>query len=166
MLLGFSYGIMIEIVNIDYNREWISMLIGSVTSATIFTACWFSIWLLQNPMIQIRRRLLSLISIPIGVIAALALGGFSKLAFNESEFSVIFGTLAYPISVVLTCCLIWRQRAGERAAYLASVGIGMIHCPGCGYNLSQQIQASCPECGRESTLNELVAHTARKIIEP
>lgn len=61
----------------------------------------------------------------------------------------------WPIASIL----VWRESKSERMARLgkATGGRMMLPCPVCNYDLADQREATCPECGGVFTLGALMA---------
>lgn len=70
----------------------------------------------------------------------------------------IWGALSsilWPIASIL----VWRESKAERMTRLgkASGGRAVLSCPVCNYDLADQREAKCPECGGVFTLGALMA---------
>jgi DNA-directed RNA polymerase subunit RPC12/RpoP len=75
----------------------------------------------------------------------------------ESDVSTFVGTAVAPLLWLVATCFIWRESPEERAARLSDASRGAIVCPNCGYNLTGLSGTRCPECGKQYTINELLA---------
>lgn len=119
---------------------------------------WVLLW---RPVVRWtrRRRLATILSIPITLAAGVAFGlGFQALARGSPGFlAMMVGGGVPPIVWVLATVLIWRETPSERAARLARTGGDGVVCPVCGYNMTGLSESACPECGARYTLEALIA---------
>lgn len=86
-----------------------------------------------------------------GVLAGLLVGR----RFGDELMFFVFSTVT-PLIWLTWTVFIWRESGSERA--VRTRGETPITCPSCGYNLAGLVQARCPECGTQFTLDELFAH--------
>jgi len=92
------------------------------------------------------------------VLATGGVGWLLGLAVGEEFGFFMWGALSsvlWPIGSIL----VWRETKGERMARLGGGTDGrvVLACPVCNYDLADQREAKCPECGGEFTLGGLMA---------
>jgi hypothetical protein len=78
----------------------------------------------------------------------------------------ILGSMAAATAWMIFSVLAWRETGKERAERISGAGggfAGILLCPNCGYNMTGLIQARCPECGTEYTLDVLLAANAERV---
>jgi DNA-directed RNA polymerase subunit RPC12/RpoP len=100
------------------------------------------------------RRLLTL-----GAVAACAVIGVVLAALCnavERGFGTFVGTAIAPLLWLASTTFIWRETTTERSQRLAGSAHAIV-CPACGYNLTGLQTPRCPECGKQYTLDELLA---------
>ena len=68
---------------------------------------------------------------------------------------------AWALIWLATTAIIWRETKAERIARLKMLGINVVVCPNCGYNLTGMTTTTCPECGSKYTLDQLYATLAK-----
>jgi hypothetical protein len=100
------------------------------------------------------------LSLPWSVGIALVLGELLYQIASLRFDGVLLAGMAWLVVWLTSVTLIWRETAAERRARLRALGIGTVHCPDCGYNMTGLKQARCPECGAEFTVDELFASLA------
>ena len=125
---------------------------GGVTWAFI-AAYWIALW---HGSVQwtAARRLLTL-----GAVMACAVIGVVVATFCnavERGFGTFVGTAIAPLLWLAVTTFIWRESATERGQRLAGSAHAIV-CPACGYNLTGLQTPRCPECGKQYTLDELLA---------
>jgi hypothetical protein len=70
---------------------------------------------------------------------------------------LVLGAIAWAGAWFAGTALVWRETAAERAARTVSSDSGGPVCLQCGYSMKGLSEARCPECGRQYTLDELLA---------
>lgn len=93
--------------------------------------------------------------------AALA-GALIGLAINfvlpqEGWLSAFLGVACGSVIWIISTIFLWRETRDERGARVGRGGQEAIVCPVCGYNLTGLTSTRCPECGKQFTLDELLA---------
>jgi len=115
---------------------------------------WYFLWRGSVRLTQ-GRFAFTLIAAVVSAIAGLLIGVL--LSASERDVGSFVGSTAAPLLWLVATCFIWRESAEERGARLASTGGESVICPACGYNLTGLSNPRCPECGKQYTLDELLA---------
>jgi hypothetical protein len=94
-----------------------------------------------------------------------ALGAMAVNRQLPPPVAVMFGGGTVPITWVLSTVLLWRETAAERLGRLSALGMPVLACPLCGYNLAGLTEARCPECGASYTLEQIVLARPRAVAQ-
>jgi hypothetical protein len=142
-------------------RNWGAM--ANVVAGTItwvFIAAYWGLLWRSSVEWNSRRIVGAFAAAAILAIAGTVLGILAEaaLAFNENgTFGAFFGSVFAPIAWLIATVFLWRETTQERRARVSSLSTKAIACPTCGYNLTGLTATRCPECGKQSTLDELFA---------
>ncbi len=135
-----------------YNRDsgwWFS---GAVT--WLFIAIyWILLWMRSVQWTPSRRLLTALSVLLCGVTGVVAATGLNQI---ERGFGTFVGTALAPLLWLASTTFIFRESTAERTERVAGAKNALV-CPNCGYNLTGLTTPRCPECGKQFTLDELVA---------
>ncbi|HEY4259279.1 MAG TPA: hypothetical protein VGM98_03925 [Schlesneria sp.] len=141
------------------NETMLFVLSGFI--AWVFVAVyWTLLWLGVVRMSRARVMMTAL-----AAVGAAGIGGvFGLLASSvDVEFGGFVGSTVSPIAWLIATTLLWRETADERTERLRVVSKSAVVCPKCGYNLTGLAATRCPECGRQYTLDELLAGQPSRI---
>jgi hypothetical protein len=134
------------------SQRWVPFLFAGAINWAFVAAYWILLWRRTVRWTATRRRLTALVTL--GSAAAGLVAGLA-IHLIEDEVSGFFGSTVAPIVWLIATTLVWRESNDERAERIA--GPGTVFCPSCGYNLSGLHGTRCPECGKEFTLDALLA---------
>jgi hypothetical protein len=76
---------------------------------------------------------------------------------HDETFGIFLGTIFTALAWLVGTVFVWRETDAERMARLRMTGKETIICLNCGYNLTGLKKTTCPECGAEPTMEELLA---------
>jgi hypothetical protein len=133
-----------------------AVVVAAVLSSAFMIAYWCLLW--RRTVAWTPQRLTRTFAALGGAAAAGGVIGASMLWLFPDEqwvaafFSIACGSVAW---IILTI-FVWREATDERAERLRGSRDAVV-CPNCGYNLTGLSGTRCPECGRQYTINELLA---------
>lgn len=133
-----------------------ALAVSEGISAVLLCVAWTLIWRSQVVWTP-PRRLLTVLSVFWSIGVAFIPGMIWAILTAEEEMGIALGGLFWVLAWVASVTLVWRETPKERGARLQSLGLGVVHCPNCGYNMTGLKHARCPECGSEYTLDKLFA---------
>jgi hypothetical protein len=121
----------------------------------VFVVVWFLLWRSQvrwTPA-RIARTIVALV---VTALVAAGTGVLIKplwLAWSH----IIIAWSCWAVLWIASTAFIWQETPAERLERLRGTGVRTVPCPKCAYNMAGLHEARCPECGTQSTLDELAA---------
>ena len=140
-----------------------SIVITAMASSGFMIGYWCLLWrksVVWTPQ-RFNRTLIALAG-------AAAAGGVIGTAIYfvlpwERWLGAFLGIACGSVIWIITTIFAWRETAQERADRLGrGDGRDAVVCPNCGYNLTGLSGTRCPECGKQYTINELLAEQPRR----
>ncbi len=141
----------------DYSNFAILTMISLIVTAAYFMAGWIWVWKEDVRWVEDRKRKTKVMTI-CTLIASVVFGGAVIGVSNETEGGMAFGGIFYLFVWTVGSVLIWRESPTERVARMENLGVDGVSCPACGYNMTGLKTATCPECGKVYTVDQIVAH--------
>jgi hypothetical protein len=121
---------------------------------------WYRIWRRQI-VHTAQRRVHSAIVAAIALCsAALIWAILTRVCDIDSGVAAILGSTIGPLLGMMGTVLIYRETPLDRATRASAAKAVEVHCPNCDYNLAGLTATRCPECGKEYTLEALLAAQA------
>lgn len=158
-ILTFFVGAPIVYMIVDVIVQWrfsilppFSTHVTNLVVGVLFVVVWWAIWRrdVQRTRLRIAR---TLIALPLTIAASAAVGNLLSPFWMPSAHLVLAWSLWATLWLAATS-VIWRETPAER---LERTSKRVIRCVQCGYDLTGLTEARCPECGKQYTLNEIVA---------
>ncbi len=75
---------------------------------------------------------------------------------GEQWVAAFLGIACGSVVWIIMTIFVWRETTDERAQRLRGARDAVV-CPSCGYNLTGLAATRCPECGKQYTIDELLA---------
>ena len=154
--------IMVIIVGLDRpNSTQVAPLVAGAAAWAFIAVYWVLLW--RGSVRWTSMRVLGTLMATILVLVA---GAFLAAAVNlilpdpRDELGILSASMFVPIAWLIATVFLWRETALERRSRLAASPQRTVSCPTCGYNLTGLTATRCPECGKQSTLDELFAAQA------
>ncbi len=143
-----------------------ALIIATAIVGPMSVIAWVALW--RNNIIWTRRRSLRTV---LALVASFALSGlavpvatwFNYAGRNRSgvsEVGIVVGGMLFFLLWLVSSILAWQETKEERRCRLSASSRGDLPCPNCEYNLTGLREATCPECGTQYTIDELVASLA------
>jgi len=133
------------------------VVITALGSAAFMIGYWFLLW---RRTVRWTRRRVAWTFAGFGgaaVIGVLLAAAINRVLEWDQWVGAFFGIACGSVIWIVTTIFAWRETAAERAARLGGAGRDAVVCPNCGYNLTGLSGTRCPECGKQYTINELLA---------
>lgn len=126
--------------------------VTNLVVGVLFVAIWWVIWRHDVPRTpaRIAKTVLALL---LTVAVAVAVGNLLT-SFWMPSADLVLAWSFWATLWLATTSVIWRETGAER---LQRTSKRVIRCVQCGYNLTGLSEARCPECGKQYTLDEIVA---------
>ncbi|HAI13847.1 MAG TPA: hypothetical protein DCM28_19230 [Phycisphaerales bacterium] len=150
---------MIGIEVLDLREIEVTSLILLMTSMYLILG-WLVIWRGAVKWTPWRRGAI-VISVLACLLLASMLGGVVQLVMDEESVTMFVIGAAWALLWLASTAIIWRETKAERIARLKMLGINVVVCPNCSYNLTGMTSTTCPECGSKYTLDQLYATLAK-----
>jgi hypothetical protein len=133
-----------------------AIIVTAVGSSAFMIGYWWLLWRKSVRWTQ-RRVTRTMVALAIAAAAGGVIGAaiYAVLPW-EQWLGGFLGIACGSVMWIIATIFVWRETADERAARLSSVRDAVV-CPNCGYNLTGLSGTRCPECGRQFTLDELLA---------
>jgi len=139
---------------VGWNFDILVFLVAGLVTWLFIVVFWMLLW--RRYVRWTHRRLQKTIASFFVVLFPAALAGWLTSPVVDESFGMfIAGATAILLWLVATV-LIWRETVTERFERIRYFGDNALICPNCGYNLTGLTTCTCPECGSEYTLDELV----------
>ena len=141
----------------DEAKFWISGLVCWL----FVRLAWFLVW--RDQVVRNKQRRLHAVAI---TLTTLGVGpvlwyGFLKLWDVDSVIATILSSSITPLASLIGTVLIYTQTPADRAVRALATKTIEVQCPSCHYNLAGLTSTRCPECGKEYTLDALLAAQAQ-----
>jgi peptidoglycan/LPS O-acetylase OafA/YrhL len=136
------------------------VFIGAGLATWAFLAgYWYLLW---RKSVRFTGQRIAVTLLAAGPAAGVALGIGAVVYAMEDEVGVFVGSTAAPLLWIVATIFIWRETAEERGERLSGAAAGIV-CPVCGYNLTGLTATRCPECGKQFTIDELLASQPNRV---
>ncbi len=132
----------------DHEALWVT----SILTGLVLIVAWILVWRQHVIGTGDRVRMTAAAVIWSSVPAFLIGAWVESLSGWSRGGGPVFGGAVWALCWLASTALIWRERPGERSDSIAPD----IRCTACGYSMNGLREARCPECGRQSTLDELL----------
>ncbi len=148
------------------NSSNAAFLAADLATAGFVALGWLAIW--RRAVSWMRARVIwTSVVLILAVLAAMGAYGAVCAAVRETDVALVMAVLTWGAAWIAGTAIIWRETAAERAARGANGEPGGPMCLNCGYSMKGLHEARCPECGRQYTLDELLAaQRPRDPLEP
>jgi hypothetical protein len=136
-------------------RDDSAFLIGNLVTAAFVVTYWLLLWR-KTVRWTVRRTLVTFGAVILGAMCGTLSGALVQFTI-EDDIAVFVGGIVGILVWLLSTLFIWQETKVERGSRLRGLGLDVVACPGCGYNLTGLREASCPECGGKFTVDQLFA---------
>lgn len=152
----YLLGIAVALEIFSYRQEEMIFFFASAVVLCFVGVYWVALW--RSSVSWTRRRLgrtyaVSAAAVGAGFVSAVVFVALGAIP----SFGIFIGTTVAGISWLPATVVVWRETVEERSARLRSAGAETVRCLSCGYNLTGLKQTTCPECGVQPTIEELLA---------
>ena len=130
--------------------------------------CWFFVklaWFLawRDQVVRSKQRRLHSVAV---TLATLGIGpllwiSLLKVWDVDSEFATILSSCIAPLLGLIGTVIVYTDTPNDRAMRALALKAATVRCPACRYNLAGLTSTRCPECGKEYTLDALLAAQAQ-----
>ena len=148
------YVVFFQIIDDSFHaRDSVGLIWSDVLTCTIIGWAWSVFWRRSVNWTGDRQRRTVIVGLAGCVFAGityLAVGGLDR------EVGAVLAGMAWMVAWVMGTSLVWRDTPEEARRRRCVKAGDPLSCPSCGYDMRGLHQATCPECGTQYTLDELL----------
>jgi hypothetical protein len=141
-----------------------SLIASGIVAWVFIVIYWFAVWRRVVQPATLTRIAQMLAAVLFAIAGAVAAGWLVDSITNNSVIVALIASAAAPLLWLTAVVFFWRESPAERDVRLRNANAA-IFCPVCGYNLTGLNATRCPECGRQFTIDELLAKQANRARE-
>ena len=138
-----------------------AMIISVLVTAVYFVIVWTWVWYGVVNWTNRRKKIMIFLALGIivcTIVVANAIGATQNRRHTQLILGGLGGGSFFIFAWTIGTVLLWKETAEERASRMENLGVDGVSCPACGYNMTGLKNATCPECGKVYTVDQIVAH--------